>query len=310
MEDQIEPMGIQSKEVAESQIRALNSTVWQRYLEGKFIEAAQQANNLFSIAVERQVDPELQAEILSTSAWAEYYVAQDTKRKREVPSKDSYLSAKQGIELSQDPRIRSRLFEAAGLSQAYIFDEQDEPAEPLFRQSIEEAERSQVNARIGEAKNGFALWFISPGQRRFEEAIPLFQEVTQIHEEELQRDNIQEQERSSLHRVAGHGYNNLILCFNSTGRFEEAVESANKAIEHYRQHNNDPHLNHAFSARHRKSLAWRGLGEQTGNELYFRQAIGIYQMHRELRVEEGRLDLAENEDRNITATEEEMGHLA
>lgn len=158
--------------------------IWNEfYLKGNFPESKMRLDGLFRTALEWQADSETMTEIIADRAWTEYFIDRNGTTKTST----SYNSAKEGlgnlVDLEETPAIhvlRSRLFEVAGLSQAYLVNELDEPAEPLFKQSVEEAEKSEISERIGEAKNGFALWFISPKQKRFEEAIPLFQEVAKV----------------------------------------------------------------------------------------------------------------------------------
>lgn len=270
--------------------------IWNRlYLKGNFRESKAGLDILFQTAVEWGADKETLAHIIGDRAWSEYFIDKNGTTKTNA----SYISAKEGLDklsnLEETPAIhflRSNLFEVAGLSQAYLLDERDESAEPLFRQSVEEAEKSQVLERVGEAKNGFALWLISPRQKKFEEAIPLFQEVA-IAQEGLENK-----------RTAGHAHNNLIICHNETGRFEKAVEEADKALELY----GDPNLNHSFSTRFRKSLSLRRLGR-------FEEALAIYELHKNLRTrdpnisEQDKARLIANEDKNIETTKKEMEKL-
>ena len=262
------------------------------YLKGNFTGAKPIYDELYRTVSEWQVDSETMVEIVTDKAWNEYFIDKNGTTKTST----SYLSAKEGLEKLKDsedvPKIhflRSRLLEAAGLCEAYLVEEADEPAEPLFVQSVEEAEKSQTIERIGEAKNGFALWLISPKQKKFEEAIPLFEDVARVQEE------------AGNKRTAGHAHNNLVVCHNETRQFEKAVEEANKALVLYE----DPNLNHSFSARFRKSLALRGLGR-------FEEALAIYELHKSLRSQDSKLSEQEkvrlntNEDTNIAATRQQM----
>ncbi|MDP2638100.1 MAG: tetratricopeptide repeat protein [Candidatus Levybacteria bacterium] len=265
------------------------------YLKGNFLGVKPIYDELYRVASEWQVGSETMVEIIADKAWNEYFIDKNGTTKTNT----SYLSAKNGLERLKDSGdssdinvVRSRLFEVAGLSQAYLVDEADEPAEPLFRSSVEEAEKSAVTERIGEAKNGFALWLISPKQKRFQDAIPLFEDVARIQEEIGNK------------RTAGHGHNNLVVCYNETGRFEKAVEEADKALELY----GDPNLNHSFSTRFRKSLSLRRLGR-------FEEALAIYELHKNLRTrdpnisEQDKARLIANEDKNIETTKKEMEKL-
>lgn len=277
--------------------------VWNEfYLKGNFPESKVRLDDLFETALEWQVDSETMTEIIADRAWSEYFIDKNGITK----TKTSYISAKEGLEklkdLENSPNIhalRSRLFEVAGLCEAYLVDEADEPGEPLFRNSVEEAEKSGVTGRIGEAKNGFALWLISPKEKRFEEAIPLFQDVARTQEEIGNK------------RTAGHAHNNLVICYNETGQFEKAIEEADKALELYE----DPNLNHSFSARFRKSIALRELGKERRDKSYFNQALVIYEEHKKLREqdvnlsEQERTRLIANEDKNIVALQQEMQTL-
>ena len=109
------------------------------------------------------------------------------------------------------------------------------------------------------------------------------------------------QEEIGNKRTAGHAHNNLVVCHNETGNFEQAIEEADKALELYE----DPNLNHSFSARFRKSVALRGLGR-------FEEALAIYELHKSLRAQDPKLSeqekarLIANEDRNIEATKEQI----
>lgn len=262
------------------------------YLKGNFLGAKPIYDNLYKTASEWQVGFETMAEIIADKAWNEYYIDKNGTTKTNT----SYLSVREGLEklkdLENSPNIhilRSRLFEVAGLCEVYLMDEADEPGEALFRNSVEEAEKSEIAERIGEAKNGFSLWLISPKQKRFEEAIPLFQDVAKV------------QEDIGNKRTAGHAHNNLAVCYNETKQFEKAIEEADKALELYE----NPQLNHSFSARFRKSIALRGLGK-------FEEALEIYELHKKLRVEDPKLSeqersrLIANEDKNIETTREQM----
>lgn len=272
------------------------------YLKGNFAGGKPVYDQLYKTALEWQTDSETMADIITDKAWNEYYVDRNGTTKTNT----SYVSAKEGLEklgrLENLPKIhalRSRLFEVAGLCEAYLVDERDEPAETLFRSSVEEAEKSRIAERIGEAKNGFALWLISPKQKRFADAIPLFEDVARTQEEINNK------------RTAGHAHNNLILCYNETGQFEKAVQEADKALALYE----DPNLNHSFSARFRKSLALRGLGRERKDRIYFDQALEIYEEHKRLRGQDTKLSdqertrLIDNEGKNIEATRQEMRKL-
>lgn len=294
-----------------------NFSIWiNDYSKGNFVVAKQKSSTLYKLANEWGTDSEILASILITKAWSEYYVDKNGTTKTNA----SYLSAQEGLAKLQDlentsvvHEMRSSLLEVAGLCQAYLVDERDEKAERLFRQSVEEAERSGFKTVIGEAKNGFALWLISPAQKRFVDAIPLFQEVAKVQKEEGNR------------RGEGHAHNNLVVCHTEIGKvaqvagerekaieeFEKAVEEADKALELYA----NPDLNHSFSARFRKSLALRGLGKEKKDKTYFEQALAIYELHKELRTKDTKLSSAEktrliaNEEGNITKTREEMKKL-
>lgn len=277
-----------------------NFKIWiESYSKGNFESASHDYSALYETAKELNADPETLASIIIGKSWSEYYVDKNGKTKTNA----SYLSAQEGLAKLQDLQntpvvhaMRSSLLEVAGLCQAYLVDEKDSKAEPLFRHSIEEAEKSGFKTTIGEAKNGFALWLISPQKKHFKEAIPLFEEVAEIQKGENNR------------RGEGHAHNNLILCYNEIGQFEKAVEEADKALELYE----DPNLNHSFSARFRKSIALRGLGKERRDKNYFDQAIKIYKLHIELRfqdknITEGRRqELTRNELDNINNTQTEM----
>ena len=269
------------------------NAVWKDfYLKGNFHGAKPVYDTLYRTGLEWQVDSETMAKIIADKAWNEYYVDKNGTTKTST----SYLSAKEGLGKLQDledtPKIhflRSRLFEVAGLCQAYLVDEADEPSEPLFRNSVEEAEKSGLVERIGEAKNGFALWLISPRQKRFEEAIPLLEDVARVQEEVGNR------------RTAGHAHNNLVVCYNETRQFEKAIAEADKALDLYVYQN----LNHSFSARFRKSLALRRLGR-------FQEALAIYELHKDLRNQDAKLSeqerarLIANGHQNIASAQQEM----
>lgn len=269
------------------------------YIKGNFLEAQPIYDELYRTGLEWHVDPETMTEIIADKAWNEYYVDKNGTTKTNT----SYLSAKEGLEKLKDSEnspeihtLRSRLFEIAGLSEAYLVDEADELGEPLLRSSVEEAEKSRIVKRIGEAKNGFALWLIAPKQKRFEEAIPLLEDVARVQEEIGNK------------RTAGHTHNNLVVCYNETGNFEKAIEEADKALELY----GDPQLNHSFSARFRKSLALRGLGKERVDKSYFDQALAIYELHKSFRVQDPNLSgqerarLITNEEKNISSLQQEM----
>ncbi len=262
------------------------------YLKGNFPGAKPIYDELHKTAYEWQVDSETMAEIIGDKAWNEYFLDKNGTTKTNT----SYVSAREGLEKlkgsENSPKIhalRSRLFEVAGLCEAYLVDEADEPSESLLRNSVEEAEKSEVAERIGEAKNGLALWLISPKQKRFEDSIPLFEDVARVQEEIGNK------------RTAGHAHNNLVFCYNETGNFEKAIEEADKALELYE----DLNLNHSFSARFRKSIALRGLGR-------FEEALAIYELHKNLRNQDAKLSeqekarLIASEDKNIEATKEQM----
>lgn len=273
-----------------------NDRVWnESYLKGHHSECKRESNDLYKEAKESGVASEVLANILVTRSWCEYYFDKNGTTKTNT----SYLSAKEGLEKSKNPVTRSQLFEVAGLTEAYIVDEKDEPAEPLFKHSVEEAEKTENRIRIGEAKNGFALYLISPKQKHYKEAIPLFEDVAQIQEEEKNK------------RGAGHAHSNLILCYNETKGFEKSIEEADKALKLY----DDPNLNHSFSARFRKSLALRGLGKENKDKKYFDQALAIYEEHKILRnideklTSEEKTRLIANEDKNIAATKLEIKYL-
>lgn len=272
------------------------------YLKGNFLGGKPIYDELYRTGLEWHVDSETMTEIIADKAWNEYYIDKNEITKTNT----SYTSAKEGLGKLKDLEntsnihfIRSRLFEVAGLCEAYVVDEADEPAESLFINSVEEAERSRVVERIGEAKNGFALWLISPKQKRFEETIPLFQDVARVQEEINNK------------RTAGHAHNNLAVCYNETGQFEKAIEEAEKALMLYE----DPNLNHSFSARFRKSIALRGLGKEKRDRSYFDQALEIYELHKSLRLsdpklsEEEKTRLIVNEDGNISSLQQEMQTL-
>jgi len=191
------------------------------YLKGNFSGAKPIYDEIYRTGLEWQADPETMADIIADKAWNEYFIDKNGITKTNT----SYMSAKEGLEKLKDLKdapaihvLRSRLFEVAGLSEAYLVDETDEPGEPLFKSSVEEAEKSRVAERVGEAKNGFALWLISPKQKRFEEAIPLFQDVARAQEEIGNK------------RTAGHAHNNLTVCLNETKQFETAIQEADKAL--------------------------------------------------------------------------------
>ena len=283
-----------SEQEKRQELLSRKERVWNDfYLKGNFLGGKPVYDELYRTGLEWQVDSETMAEIIADKAWNEYYVDKNGTTKTNT----SYNSANEGLLKLRDSEdtpsihsLRSRLYEVAGLSQAYLVDEADEPAEQLFRQSVEEAEKSQSLERVGEAKNGFALWLISPKQKKFEEAIPFFQGVAKTQEEIGNK------------RTAGHAHNNLVVCYNETKQFEKAIEEADKALELYE----DPNLNHSFSARFRKSLALRGLGR-------FEEALAIYELHKNLRSQDAKLSeqekarLIADEDKNIENTRKEMG---
>ena len=272
------------------------------YLKGNFLGAKRLYDELYKTGLEWQADPETMTDIIADKAWNEYFIDKNGTAKTNA----SYVSANEGLEklknLQDTPAIhalRSRLFEVAGLCEAYLVDEADGPSEPLLKNSVEEAEKSAVTERIGEAKNGFALWLISPKQKRFEDAIPLFEDVAKV------------QEGIGNKRTAGHTHNNLVVCYNETGNFEKALEEADKALELYE----DPNLNHSFSARFRKSLALRGLGKEKVDRSYFDEALAIYELHKNLRVNDPKLSeqekarLIANEDKNISSLQQDVQAL-
>lgn len=129
-------------------------------------------------------------------------------------------------------------------------------------------------------------------RKRFIDAIPLFEEVAKIQEEERNK------------RGKGHAHNNLSLCYNEIKQFEKAIQEADKALVLYE----DPNLNHSFSARFRKSTALRGLRR-------FGEALIIYELHKHFRAYDPKLSdqekarLIANEDKNIEATKQEMRDL-
>ncbi|MDZ4228456.1 MAG: hypothetical protein U1E54_04400, partial [Candidatus Levybacteria bacterium] len=111
------------------------------YLKGNFLGVKPIYDELYRVASEWQVGSETMVEIIADKAWNEYFIDKNGTTKTNT----SYLSAKNGLERLKDSGdssdinvVRSRLFEVAGLSQAYLVDEADEPAEPLFRSSVEE----------------------------------------------------------------------------------------------------------------------------------------------------------------------------
>lgn len=285
------------------EILSTNFRIWiASYSKGDFETARQNASDLYEIAKKWRINPETLAAVLITKSWSEYYVDKNGKARTNA----SYLSAREGLTKLQNSKktpiayaIRSSLFEVAGLCQAYLVDEKDAKAEPLFRHSIEEAKKSGFKSVIGEAKNGLALWLVSPKQKCFKEAISLFKEVAKIQKEENNK------------RGEGHAHNNLVVCYNETGQFAKAVEEADKALELYA----DPNLNHSFSARFRKSLALRKLGKERKDKAYFDQALAIYEEHKKLREQNVKLSSQEiegfirNEDANILNTQEEMREL-
>ena len=116
------------------------------------------------------------------------------------------------------------------------------------------------------------------------------------------------QEEIGNRRTAGHAHNNLVVCYNETGNFKKAIEEADKALELY----SDPNLNHSFSARFRKSLALRGLGKEKKDKSYVEQALAIYELHKNLRLNDPNLSerekarLIANEDKNISSLQQEM----
>jgi tetratricopeptide (TPR) repeat protein len=276
---------------------------WEKYYQkGDFAGAKPIYDDLHRTGEEWQVDPETMAEIIADKAWNEYFIDKNGTTKTNTP----YLTAREGLEklknLEDSPvvcALRSRLFEISGLCEAYLVDEADESSELLFKNSVEEAEKSKIVERIGEAKNGFALWLISPKQKRFEKAIPLFEDVARVQEEVGNK------------RTAGHACNNLTVCFNEIKQYGKAISSADKALSLY----GDPNLNHSFSARFRKSLALRGLGRENRDKDYFDQALAIYEEHKKLRVNDAKLlpeeksRLIANEEKNIVATRLEMQKL-
>ncbi len=170
------------------EILSTNFKIWiASYSKGDFESARDDVSALYEIAKKWNVSPETLASVLITKSWSEYYVDKNGKTRTNT----SYLSAQEGLRKLQGLKntlivyeMRSSLFEVAGLCQAYLVDEKDAEAEPLFRHSVEEAKKSGFKTVIGEAKNGFALWLISPKQKRFEEAIPLFEEVARIQKGE------------------------------------------------------------------------------------------------------------------------------
>ena len=113
------------------------------YLKGNFLGGKPIYDELYRTGLEWQVDSETMAKIISDKAWNEYYIDRNGTTKTNT----SYLSAKEGLGKLKDLAntsnihvLRSRLFEVAGLCEAYLVSEADEPAEPLFLQSVEEAE--------------------------------------------------------------------------------------------------------------------------------------------------------------------------
>jgi tetratricopeptide (TPR) repeat protein len=115
---------------------------------------------------------------------------------------------------------------------------------------------------------------MSSNQKRFEEAIPLFEEAGKI------------QEKAGNNRGAGHTHNNLIACFNETGDFERAITEADRALELY----DDPQLDHSFTARYRKSQTYIKLGRLD-------DALKIYDLNIKLIEENDKLSPEEKEKR-------------
>lgn len=270
------------------------------YLRDLFPEAIKRDDDLLKIGLEWKVNPEVIVEILADRAWAEY--RNDKKGATKIST--SYNSAKEGLEKLKDSEdtsrihvLRSRLFEVAGLCQAYLVDEKDSKAEPLLWESVKEANKSGVKARIAEAKNGLGAWLISPKESRFAEAISVFKEALQDVAGVL--------EEANAKRTAGNIHHNLVVCYRETDRLPEALIEGDKALELY----GDPYSDNSFSVRFKKSIALRRLGR-------FEEALEIYELHKRLRSEDSKLSEQErarfiaNEDKNIEATKQEMQNLS
>lgn len=306
MAESPEIKGAQPNEIlTPEKVIELNSSIWKEQYSKQhdYLGAESMARSLREKADEQGIkSPDIIAELWATEAWSQY--RQDVNAK--TKDNRSWKNAKEGIGLLIDPNanheIRSRLLGVAGLCQAFLVNEQDEPAEPLLMRSLEEAKSSGNLSLLGESTNEFALGFFArarqekdPNNKKeyYQKAIPFFEDAVRIHEEAGTQDE-----------KAGHPYNNLIECYSSVGRYEDALKSAEKASEKYKE-NEDPTSPHCFSMRFRKSIALRGLGR-------FDEALEIYEQHKKLRIEDSKLSdqekarLIENEDKNIEATNREM----
>lgn len=287
-------------------VNNLNSDIWEsQYRQDKYAEAEQSFTDLKNKALEQGIDSEVIAGVIANLAWSQYRDDDVSTPKKQ--DNRSWITAKEGLTLLKIPETdhetRSRLLEVAGLCQLFLVNEQDEAADSLLRQALEEAQHYGEPSQIGESTNGFGLLFFGKARAEtdtdkkkeyYQQSIPYFQDAARIHEE-----------AQTQGQRAGHPYNNLIECYNNLGIYEQAIGNANMAFVKY----NDTFSPHSFSARFRKSLSWRGLGVQTRNELYFNQALAIYEVHKELRFEQGRQDLAANEDQNIETTRQEMQEI-
>ena len=299
------------KEADEESVKKLNGEIWrERYLKSAYSQAISSADILKELAEKKGLSGnEALAWCDCTVSWAQYRSDRNNKQK----NNRSWKRAKEALVLARDPFLRSLLFEVAGLCQIYLVDEQDEKAEPLIRQGVEDAEKSGQQGRIGEAKNGFGLWLMALG--RWKEAMAEFVEVDEI------------QEAAGEDRLCGNANNNLIRCFLRLAEKSEKIwhgeaaiqycldglARADRAIEKY----HDAPIDHTMSARFRKTEVLRLLGKLTKERRYFEEAITIYRENKARwpKVLEGQSSETvekklSQEEENIKSTEKEMEGLA
>ena len=245
------------------------------YLNSDYKGAIEEYTKLLKEAKEMNVSPEVRANTHANDSFAKYFFENKLppEEKREGTA---YFSAMQGLELLKDPEgkdleglgnhsIRSRLYLAAALTKTYVLKEKGEETEGLFKSSLEEAEKSENNERIGASENGYGLYYISPQVNLPQKAIPHFEKSAKIQLEEKNK----KQEKYS--REAGHAYSNLIRLYNKIVSNNEGVPTetqtkySQKAIEAGEEARNlyDPikDIGHLISAIYHQSLAYINLGQ-------------------------------------------------
>lgn len=139
-----------------------------------------------------------------------------------------------------------------------------EKLDPAFNASITKAEKSGIPTVMAQAKNNYGRWLMSKEQKRYREAVPLFQEVAKI---QASQDN--RIEAADAYQMVS----SCALIIGDVDSLKEGEEAVKKAIELYPDSGDFTELKGTARIKHLAILA--SLFRQTGNMDYFNQGVEL-----------------------------------